>query len=114
MNLNAKQIISIVGAVLSALMIAGSQLTDVFGAGVAKSIVSVAGLGNLILQSIMAGITSQGSTVRDVRSMKGVENIEVNAEANSTLAAIAVDPNEKKVSVRPKDLQQVAETAKGT
>lgn len=114
MNLNAKQIISIVGAILSVLMISTAQLTDLFGAGVAKSIVSVAGLGNLILQSIMTAITSQGSTIREVLAMPGVDKINVNAAANQTLATIAVDQNVDKIGPTPGAAQQVEATAKGT
>lgn len=112
MNLNGKQIISIVGAVLSVLMISTAQLTDLFGAGVAKSIVSVAGLGNLVLQSIMTAITSQSSQVRDVLAMPGVQRIDVNAAANQTLAAIAIDPSVDKIAPIQRDLQQVTQTAK--
>ena len=112
MNLNGKQIISIVGAILSVLMISTAQLTDLFGSGVAKSIVSVAGLGNLVLQSIMTAITSQGSQVRDVLAMPGVEKINVNAAANKTLAEIAIDPNVDKIAPTQRDLQQVTQTAK--
>ena len=112
MNLNGKQIISIVGAILSVLMISTTQLTDLFGTGVAKSIVSVAGLGNLVLQSIMTAITSQGSQVRDVLAMPGVEKINVNAAANQTLAAIAIDPNVDKIAPTQAALQQVTQTAK--
>ena len=112
MNLNGKQVISIVGAILSVLMISTAQLTDLFGAGVAKSIVSVAGLGNLVLQSIMTAITSQGSQVRDVLAMPGVQKIDVNAAANQTLAAIAIDPNVDKIAPTQAALQQVTQTAK--
>lgn len=114
MNLNGKQIISIVGAILSVLMISTAQLTDLFGAGVAKSIVSVAGLGNLVLQSIMTAITSQGSQVRDVLAMPGVQKIDVNAAANQTLAAIAIDPNVDKIAPTQAALQQVTQIAKAT
>lgn len=113
MNLNGKQIISIVGAILSVLMISTAQLTDLFGAGVAKSVVSVAGLGNLILQSIMTALTSQGSTIRDVRDMDGVQHIEVNEKANTTLAALAVDPNEPKIAPSQAAARRVEAIAEG-
>lgn len=114
MNLNTKQVISIVGAILSVLMISTAQLTDLFGAGTAKSIVSVAGLGNLILQSIMTALTSQSSTIREVLAMPGVDKVNVNAAANQTLAAIAVDRSIDKIGPTPGSAQQVEATAKGT
>lgn len=111
MDLNGKQIISIVGAILSALMISSAQLTDVFGPGVAKTAVSVAGLGNLILQSIMAALTSQSSTVKDVRSMPGVQHIEVNEKASAVLATLAMDPTETKIAPSQSAATQVEATA---
>lgn len=114
MNLNAKQIISIVGVVLSVLMISTAQLTDLFGAGMAKQIVSVAALGNMILQGVMTVLTSQSSTVKEVLAMPGVEKINVGPAANQTLAAIAVDPNVNKIGPTPQAAQQVEATAKGT
>lgn len=113
-NLNYKQIISIVSAVLGVLMISTSQLTDLFGTGVAKNITSVAALVNTILSSVMAVLTSQGSTVKDVLAMQGVEKIDVNGSANSTLAAIALDPKQDKISPTPGAMDRVTETAKGT
>lgn len=113
MNLNGKQIISIAGAILSVLMISTSQLTDLFGPGTAKTVVSVSGLINLILQSIMTAISSQGSQVRDVLAMPGIEKINVNASANQTLAAIAIDPSINKISPTTADQQQVTKTAEG-
>lgn len=112
MNLNGKQIISIIGAVVSALMVATSQLTELFGAGIAKEVVSAAALINMILQSIMVQLTGQGSTVRDVLSMNGVEHISINSRANPTLAAIAIDPKVDKISPTQAAMATVAATAK--
>lgn len=113
MNLNAKQIISIIGAVLSVLMISTSQLTELLGAGMAKNIVSFSGLINMILSSVMAAITSQSSTVKDVLAMPGVEKININSQANQTLAAIAVNPAIDKISPTVAAQSAVEATAKG-
>lgn len=112
-NLNAKQIISIAGAILGVLMISTSQLTDLFGAGTAKTVTSVAALVNTILSSVMAVITSQGSTVKEVLAMPGVDKIDVNARANPTLAAIAVDPTINNISPTVAAMDKVTATAKG-
>lgn len=111
-DLNGKQIISIIGAVISVLMVSSAQLTDLLGPGVAKTIVTVAGLTNMILQSVTVAITSQGSTVKDVLSMQGVERISVNGQANSTLATIAVDPTQNKIAPTQAAEAAVAATAK--
>lgn len=112
-NLNGKQIISIVGVVISVLMVSTSQLTDLFGAGTAKTIVSISGLANMILQGVMTVITSQGSTIRDVAAMQGVEKITVNSQANSTLATLAVDPLQNKVAPTQAAEVAVTQIAKG-
>lgn len=97
MNLTGKQILSIVAAVVSALMLATTQLTDIFGASTAKLIVSGAALANMIISSIVAAVTGQASLVKDVQAMPGVSRIVVNDQANSTLAAVAADPTNTKV-----------------
>lgn len=113
MNLNRSQVIAISIAVLGVLMVSTSQLTDLFGPTATKSIVSVASLLNSILGSTLAIITSQGGQVRDVLAMPGVEKINVNANANQTLAAIAVDPLINKISPTPAAQAQVAAIAQG-
>ena len=111
MNLNRNQIISIVIAVLSVMAGSTAQLTDLFGPGIAKTIISVAGLCNTILSTVLAVISSQGAQVHDVLAMPGVEHIDVNAAANKTLAAIAIDPSVNKIAPTQAALQQVTQTA---
>lgn len=113
MNLNRNQIIAISIAILGVLMVSTSQLTDLFGPTVTKSIVSVASLLNSILGSTLAIITSQGGQVRDVLAMPGVEKININANANQTLAALAVDPTIDKISPTPAAQAAVTATANG-
>lgn len=113
MNLNTKQIIAIVGAVVSVLMVSTAQLTDLLGPGVAKTITTVAGLVNMLLQSVTVALTSQTSTVKDVLAMPGVDKINVNAGANQTLASIAVDQKVDKIGPTPASAQAVEAIAKG-
>lgn len=114
MALNGKQIIAIVGAVISVLMVSSAQLTDLLGPGPAKYIVTIAGLVNMLLQAVTVALTSQGSTIRDVAAMQGVEKISVNAQANQTLSALAVDPTQNKIAPTTAAMQDVTSTAKGT
>lgn len=115
MNITGKQWLSIIAAVVSALMLATTQLTDIFGPAMAKTIVSVAALVNLIINSVVAGVTGQASLVRDVAAMPGVEHITVNSTANQALAAVAVDPQQSKVAASDAGTQMVLnDTAKGT
>lgn len=111
MNLNRNQIISIIIAVLSVMAGSTAQLTDLFGPGIAKTIISVAGLCNTILSSVMVIITSQGSQVRDVLAMPGVDKIDINAAANKTLAEIAIDPKVDKIAPTPQAMTKVTQTA---
>jgi len=114
MNLNVKQVIAIIVAVLSVLSGSTAQLTDLLGPGAAKVVISMASLAMSVLSSILAVITSQGSTVKDVLAMPGVEKININGQANQTLAAIAIDPKQDKISPTQAARLEVTATAKGT
>ena len=96
-------------------MVATSQLTDLFGAGVAKEVVSAAALANMVLQSVMVSLTGnmpQADQVRQVLAMPGVEKLDVNAKASPELAKLAVDPNIDKIAPIPAAISQVTQTAK--
>lgn len=111
-KLTPLQIIGIILIVNGALIGSAAQLTDLFGAGVAKTIISIASLGNSIFGGIVTMISGQGAQIRNVLAMPGVENIAVNRDANATLAAIAVDPAQDKIAPTPGAQQAVAATAK--
>lgn len=113
MNLNIKQILAILTATLAVLMVSTSQLTDLFGPTVTKSITAGAGLVNMILSSWLAVLSSQGSTVREVAAMPGVEKIQINAQASQTLASVATDPNQPKVGATPEARAEVKAIAVG-
>lgn len=114
MNVNLKQAIAIVIAIVSVLAVSTSSLTDIFGPEVAKVVGPAAGLLNTILSSVLAVITSQGATVKDVLAMSGVQKIDVNSNANKTLAQIAVDPKQDKIGPQPDDVETVTQIAKGS
>lgn len=114
MNLTGKQILSIIAAVVSALMLATTQLTDIFGPTMAKMIVSVAALANLIINSVVAGLTGQATLIKDVAAMPGVERITVNSGANQALATVATDAAQPKVGATDAGTRMVLQdTAKG-
>ncbi len=112
MNLNQNQIIAIIIAVLSVLAGSTAQLTDLFGSGVAKTIISVATLGNTVLSSVLAVVSSQGSVIKQVLAMPGIQHVDVNAQANSTVATLAMDSAVDKISPTPAAATQVAATAR--
>jgi hypothetical protein len=111
-NLTPLQIIGIILAVNGALTGATAQLTDLFGAVVAKDIVSVASLGSAILGGIITSMSGQSSQIKSVLAMPGVERISVNSQANAALATIAVDPTIGKIGPTPDAKADVAATAK--
>lgn len=113
MNLNGKTILAICGAVLSVLMVSTAQLTDLFGPGVTKTIISIAGLINMILNSVTVALSTQGSLVKEVAAIPGVEPIRINAQASQTLAALAFDPAQPKIGATAQDKEKVADIATG-
>ncbi len=113
MNLTGKQILLIISAVLSALVAASAQLTDIFGPTVAKEVISVVSLSNTVLTSIMVAITGQAQLVKDVASMPGIERVSVNAQASPALAAVATDASQPKVGATTPDVREtLKDTAK--
>lgn len=96
--MNYKQIMAIVVAILSATAAASANLTDLFGAGVAKSLVSAATLLNTMLSSVLAVYSSTSQNVVDASNVDGVK-VKVSGEAPQKIAALALD--EKQVSISP-------------
>lgn len=113
MNLTGKQVFGIVCAILSVITLSTTQLTDLIGPGPTKTVVTLASLVNTILQSIVVAMSGQSSLLTDVQAMPGVEKITVNAQANKTLASLAIDPANDKIDAAPGTIQAVSEAAKG-
>jgi hypothetical protein len=111
-KLTPMQIIGIILVVNGALIGATAQLTDAFGAQAVKFIVLFASLGNSIFGGIITMLSGQGSMVRSVLAMPGIENIDVNGQASSALATLAVDPEQKKIGPTEAAMATVTATAK--
>lgn len=101
MNLNRNQIIGIMIIVVGVLGTSTAQLTDVFGPQAAKVVVSLSSMLSAMLGGIITLVTGQGSVLQQVQAMPGVDKIVVNARANSTLASLAVDPQQDKIEAAP-------------
>lgn len=69
MNLNGKQIILILMAVLGVITISSAQLVPIIGPNETNLVVSLAGLGNTILAAIMTNLSSQSNQIADVKSI---------------------------------------------
>lgn len=113
MNLNPKQWLAIVIAVLGVFIASTSQLTDLVGPQVTKLIVSLSSITVAALSSISAILSTQTSLVKDVQAMPGVEKITVNANANPTLAGLAVASENAKIEPAPGADNAVNQAAKG-
>lgn len=114
MNLNTKQVLAIILAILSVLSGSTAQLTDLLGAGAAKAVISSASLAMSVLSSVLAVLTSQPNLVKDVAAMPGVQRIDVNDNANQALASLAIDPMQPKVGATTPLVREVLkDTAKG-
>ena len=114
MNLTPLQIIGIILAINGALTGATAQLTDLFGAVVAKDIVSLASLGSAILGGIITAMSGQATMIKNVAAMPGVERISVNQSAGPALAQAATDPSQPKIGATTREVRDVlTDTAKG-
>jgi len=115
-NLTPLQWIGIVLIVNGALTGGVNEMTDLFGAVWAKHIVSLCTIGSAICGGLVTMFGGQGAMVRSVAAMPGVDSIRVNAQANQTLAQIAVSgaPEAKNVEAIPTAEARVAATAKGS
>lgn len=108
--------LQILGAVLvlnSALTGSLNELTDLFGQVWAKHLLSIATVGSGVCGGLVTMFGGQGAQVKNVLAMKGVENIDINGQANQTLAALAVDPAVNKIRPTAAALESVTATAKG-
>lgn len=106
-------------AVFSFVGGASAQLTPIFsplgpeGPIIVSIIVSLCGFVGGVLGVIVGVMTGQAAQISAVQAMPGVQNISVNKDANSTLAALAVDPTQSKISIQPGAEAAVQQTAKG-
>lgn len=83
--------------VVSVLMISTTQLTDLFGAVIAKDIVSAAAILNGILGGWVTLMSGQAGMIKDVAALPGVAKIQVNEQASPAVAAVATDPAQPKI-----------------
>ncbi len=111
MNLTPAQWLAIAIGMLGVLAAGGTQLDAVIGPVAAKSISAASALVSAMLAIPLSVMTGQSSIVRQVSVMPGVEPLKVNAQANSTLAALAVDPANDKIEVKPGAEAAVQRTA---
>ena len=112
-NITLLQWVGIVLMINGVLSGSVGEMTDLLGQVWAKHVVSIAVMGSGVCGGLVTMFGGQGTQVKNVAAMPGVEAIKVNAMANSTLAAIATDPMQDKVAPTPQAETKVVATAKG-
>lgn len=117
MSMNTPQKLALSIGILGFLAGGGTQLTDILaplGSAapvVVKEIVSLAGFVSGILGIILSFTTGQAGQLAAVQDMPGVEKILVNANANATLATMAVNTDQPKIQPTPEAKAAVTSTA---
>jgi hypothetical protein len=124
-NLTLVQWIGLLVGLNSLFMGATPQLTVLFGTVAVPYIIAVATLANGALgvigmvvggqksqvSNVVTDPQSQEALIKAVLAMKGVQHIDVNDQANKTLATIAVDPTLGKIAPIPEAQAAVVKTA---
>lgn len=86
---------------LNGTLIGGvNYLHNLFGEVTVQDIVSVAGLGNMFFGGLVTLFSSQGSLIKQVSNMTGVEPIQINAQASAAITKIATDPTVPNVTTK--------------
>lgn len=113
MNITAKQWLAIIGVIVGAIAASQPLWASLFGPQIASAVIGLAGFVGMVANGVITVISGQAATVKDTLAMPGVESISVNAKANQTLAAIAVDPAQVKIDAAPGAADAVQKIAKG-
>lgn len=114
--MTSKQWFQVVSGIVSSLITAGALFTSLFGETMTLKIIACLGLANIVLNSIgavLSGPDSQTTQVKNVLAMKGVEKLDVNAQASPDLAKMAIDQTLDKIAPTPAAFAAVTATAKG-
>ncbi len=103
--------------ILGLVATGSTQLTDIFSPFgslaplIVKEIVSVASFTSGILGVVLTFMTGQGSQLKAVQNMPGVEKIVANAKANATLATMVLDETNPKIKAAPEAVAAIQKTA---
>jgi hypothetical protein len=104
-NITSKQWFQIISGINGGLITGAALLQTLFGQDLTIKIVAVLGIIGIIINSVGAALSGQGSLVQDVAAMPGVTRISVNAQASPALASVATDPAQTKVGPVTPDIK---------
>lgn len=119
MNITSKQWFQIVSGINGTLITSAALLQTLFGQDLTIKIVAVLGIFGIILNSVGAALSGQGSLMKDVAAIQGDDGkpavrINVNANAPAALASAAIDPAQPNIgAATPAARQSLLETVKG-
>lgn len=97
MNLNAKQIVLIVLAMIGFTATGIQQLEPVIGVVAVKAVASICTFVGGLMAAALAPFLSNASVVKDAGSINGVE-VKVDRNAAPAIAALAVDQSDNGIS----------------
>lgn len=112
MNITAKQWYQIITGIISGLITGAALMQTLLGQDLTIKIVAGLGILNIIVSSTGTALSGQGSLLKDVAAMPGIEKITVNADANATAATLAMDRTQNKIAPTQSAEGAVAATAK--
>lgn len=110
MNLNAKQIVLIILAMIGFTATGIQQLEPVIGVVAVKTVASLCTFIGGLIAAAMAPFLSNASVVKDAGSVQGVE-VNIDRTAPQNIAALAVDATQTSISPKPGEERAVAENA---
>jgi hypothetical protein len=113
LNIQPKQWFQIISGSVSGLITGAALFQQLLGQETALIVVAALGLVNIVISSVGTALSGQAQLVKDVAAMPGVEKITINAQANPTLATVAVDQTVDKVAPTRQDMDIVTQTARG-
>jgi hypothetical protein len=121
--MNPRMGLAITIAVLSVLAGASAQLDPLIGVAAAKATTSLCTLVTAMLAAAVGVLSTQGSQnsamaanpaalAETIKQMPGVEGLTVNKFASPELAALAMSPENNKISAKPGQETQLEQVAK--
>jgi hypothetical protein len=113
MQLNGKQIVLMILAMLGFVAAGANQLDPIIGVTAAKAVASIAAFVGGLMSAAMTPLLSNDRTVRDASNTTGVEPIRINEQASQSLAALAVDPSITNIGPAPHQYEGVEAKASG-
>lgn len=111
--MNWKLVLSILSSINGGFITGAALFNPILGQELALKFISGLGILQIIVSSLNSNLSTQANTVKEVAAYPGVQKITVNEQANSTLAAIAIDPKADKIAPTPAALEAVTKTAEG-